>query len=261
MEQTTNTIGFFNLKNAGDNAVVRILYSSTEQITKVTAHRIANATKTKLVKCLGTEGAGCPCCQANIPAETRLVIHLWDYTDNSEKIWERTANAKFLQSLSEIEQAWGNLCDIPVKITRDSVEFPTYSVTVMPANAYPMPTNVELNKDCSFRLGMYRSADELKQALATGVVPPHVKKQPTQTSNQPYRAPQAQQTYQRPVQTPPTQSQTTYNAQTANAGVNYHPKQEPIVSVPHAAPATAFQQPVNVQPTPNADIYAEDLPF
>lgn len=261
MEQTTNTIGFFNLKNAGDNAVVRILYSSTEQITKVIAHRIANATKTKLVKCLGTEGAGCPCCQANIPAETRLVIHLWDYTDNSEKIWERTANAKFLQSLSEIEQAWGNLCDVPVKITRDSVEFPTYSVTVMPANAYPMPINVELNKDCSFRLGMYRSADELKQALATGVVPPHVKKQPTQPVNQPYRASQTQQTCQRPVQTPPTQSQTAYKAQTANTGVNYTTKQEPVVSIPKAASAQSFQQPVNVQPTPNADIYAEDLPF
>ena len=131
----------------------------------------------------------------------------------------------------------------------------------MPANAYPMPVNVELNKDCSFRLGMYRSADELKQALATGVVPPHVKKPQTQPANQPYRASQTQQTYQRPVQTPPTQSQTAYKAQTANTGVNYPPKQEPVVSIPQAAPATAFQQPVNVQPTPNADIYAEDLPF
>lgn len=184
MEAQRNSIEIFSLTQAAQSANVRILFTTTGGITKIPTHRIKNGDKTKRVKCLGAAGDGCPCCKAGVPVENRLIVHLWDYTDNKEKVWDRTDNAKFLQSLADVEQMWGNLCDVPVRITRDSQDFPTYSVAVLPAQQFPAPQGIEINKDCSFRFGMYRSKEELEQALATGVVPPHVKKPSvTQTTN------------------------------------------------------------------------------
>lgn len=257
-----SSIEFFDLATAGQSANVRLLYTTTQSLTSVITHRINNAGKTKRVKCLGEN---CPCCKAGIPQETRLVLHLYDYTDGKEKIWNRTNNQKFVQAIADIEQSWGNLCDIPLRITRESQEFPTYAVTPLPPQQFPKIEGLEINKDCSFRMGLYRSASELEEALRTGVVPPHVKNPPMSVPGAGY------------TQTPYAPQPTTpaYTAPQQNAGVNYHqqtqtaPAANPYAS--YAPQASAPAQPQQTQAytasqTPVPNIYSEtptddDLPF
>jgi len=263
MEQT-NSLEIFNLQQAGQSADVRILFTTTNGITKVPTHRIKNGDKTKRVKCLGTTGDGCPCCKAGVPVENRLIVHLYDYTDGKEKVWDRTDNARFLQSLVDVEQMWGNLCDVPVRITRDSQDFPTYSVAVLPAQQFPPVQGMEIGKDCSFRFGFYRSKEELDEALRTGVVPPHVKKPkvdnmtpPPQYGSRPATTPYNAQSVSTPNYTAPTYSAPTQPIQTPPASN----------SAPAVAPTYATSaQSSTYTPSADANIYAEslddeDLPF
>lgn len=174
-----NNIEFFNLNHDGDNAIVRILNTTVDEIEVKGIHYIDLQGKKKAVACLG-EG-NCPLCDVNQPV-TRLCVHLWDYTDNKEKIWSRTPNQNFLNSLNEVVDSWGDLCDSVIKITRSGDNFPKYTVTVLNPNKYPLPESItkdNINEKVAYRLATYRSAEELEEYVRTGFLPDHVKKQST----------------------------------------------------------------------------------
>lgn len=175
-----NNIEFFNLNHDGDSAIVRILNTTVDEIEVKGVHFIDLQGKKKAVACLG-EG-NCPLCDVNQPV-SRLCVHLWDYTDNKEKIWNRTPNQNFLNSLNEVVDSWGDLCDSVLKITREGDNFPKYSITVLNPNKYPFPedaiTKDNINEKVSYRLATYRSAEELEEYVRTGFLPDHVKKQST----------------------------------------------------------------------------------
>ena len=174
-----NNIEFFNI-NAGESAVVRILSTTVDKIERIGIHTVelGDGTKKK-VRCLE---ANCPLCKNDQPNE-RLAVHLWDYTDNKEKVWNRTTNEKFVNLLKDVEENWGNLSECVIKITREGADFPKYSVTVQNPNKYPMPDEIkkeDIDKNVGYRCCTYRSADELAEFLKTGYLPEHVKKQPKQ---------------------------------------------------------------------------------
>lgn len=175
-----NNIEFFNLNHDGDSAVVRILNTTVDEIEVKGIHFIDLQGKKKAVACLG-EG-NCPLCDVSQPV-SRLCVHLWDYTDNKEKIWNRTPNQNFLNSLNEVVDSWGDLCDSVLKITREGDNFPKYSITVLNPKKYPFPedaiTKDNINEKVSYRLATYRSAEELEEYVRTGFLPDHVKKQST----------------------------------------------------------------------------------
>ena len=168
MEQNSTPIGYFNLKNAGDTAVVRLLHSSVSTIEKSMTHWMDVSGKRKCFKCAGD---GCPLCANGIQSDERIYIHLFDYTDNKEKIWSRTD--KIIEKLRSVENDWGNLSDCVVRITRESGQFPSYTVSVLNANLYA-PVNKELvDKKIAYRCYITRSVSELTQFLSTGVLPAH----------------------------------------------------------------------------------------
>jgi hypothetical protein len=172
-----NNIEFFNLRHDGESAIVRILNTDVNEIEVKGIHYIDLQGKKKAVACLG-EG-NCPLCDVNQPVQ-RLCVHLWDYTDNKEKIWSRTPNQNFLNSLSDVVDSWGDLCDSVVKITRNGDNFPKYTITVLNPNKYPFPdslTKDSINEKVAYRLATYRSAEELEEFVRTGFLPDHVKKQ------------------------------------------------------------------------------------
>ena len=174
-----NNIEFFNLRHDGESAIVRILNTTVDEIEVKGIHYIDLQGKKKAVSCLG-EG-NCPLCDVNQPV-TRLCVHLWDYTDNKEKIWSRTPNQNFLNSLNDVVDSWGDLCDSVVKITRSGDNFPKYTVTVLNPKKYPFPdslTKDSINEKVAYRLATYRSAEELEEFVKTGFLPDHVKKQST----------------------------------------------------------------------------------
>ena len=174
---SSNNIEFFNLVD-GQSAVIRILATSVSKIERVAVHTIdTNNQGRKKVKCLGKDK--CPLCKEFGEGNIRLVVHLWDYTDNKEKIWNRTANEKFINLLKDVEENWGNLSECVVKITREGNDFPNYTMTVQNPNKYPFPseiTNEDVDASVGYRICTYRSADELEKYLDTGVLPDHVKK-------------------------------------------------------------------------------------
>lgn len=171
--ETNNNLGEFKLGRKGDSAKVRLLHSSVETIESGAIHWVEQRDgKKKCVKCLDTN---CPLCEAGNQRTPRVYIHLFDYTDNTEKVWSRTD--KILKNFEDIYNNWGNLSQCVLQITRDSDDFPTYSVIPVNAAMYA-PVNTELvDIKVAYRRYMTRSADELKQFLAEGIMPPHEKKQ------------------------------------------------------------------------------------
>lgn len=174
-----NQLEFFNLFKDGDNAIIRILNTVVDKIETKAVHKINVNGKNKIVPCFGN--GNCPLCESINDmegieeAKTRLYVHLWDYTDNKEKVWNRTPNENFLNSLRGIEESWGNLCDCVFKITRKGDNFPKYELLIINPNKYPMPAGVEVDANIAYRFSSYRSAEELEEYVKTGFLPDHVK--------------------------------------------------------------------------------------
>lgn len=170
MENTL--LGFFNLPMKDSQANVRLLHTSVSTIEHQNIHLLQVGDKKKSVKCVGQN---CPMCANGIQVNDRIYIHLWDYTDNKEKVWSRTD--KILTQLQEIENAWGDLSEIILNIRREADQFPTYAVNVIPAKNFTSVPKELVDQKISFRCYMTRSEDELNEFFRTGVMPEHKKKE------------------------------------------------------------------------------------
>ena len=172
----------FKLKKAGDSAVVRLCYSSVEKFETMATHWLQYGDTWKHVKCLGDNQA-CNACKAGVRRDENLYLYLYDYTDNTYKVWQRTPNRKFIDSIHEIEKTWGNLNTLAIKITRDSDEFPTYTVAVQPPQNYPIPKDFPIDKNIAYRFASNRSSDDIQAFLTTGVMPPKPPKNDSGTTS------------------------------------------------------------------------------
>lgn len=171
----------FNLAKAGDNAIVRLLHKSISTIESADSHWVTQKDGSKrCVKCIGEN---CPLCKVDentgsprYRKDHKVYIHLYDYTDNKEKVWVRTD--KILPSFESLEKDWGDLSALVLKITRDTDDFPKYSVQIMPPQNYKQVSN-ETNTDIKLAYMNYmtRSLEELNEFVKTGVIPPHKKKE------------------------------------------------------------------------------------
>lgn len=236
---------YFNLREAGDTAVVRILHSGVHTIEIKNVHTIMEGTKRRIVNCTGQ---GCPICASNNAPYERAYIHLWDYTDNKEKIWARTV--KILEQFDQIAKSWGNLSNCVLQITRKTKEFPTYDVIPVNPQAYPVP-NATVDEKVAYRCYNTRSAEELAEFIRTGILPAHIKKDnnngavPKSTYNQNNGfAPQFT-----PQFAPPIMPQVNPFAQTPeppkqyNESVQYTPSPNPFATTttnPFNPPANSF---------------------
>lgn len=174
-----NDIKYFNLNKKDDSAIVRILHSSVKNIEYAQIHRVTIDGKNKNIKCIREN---CPLCNSNgSEANTKIYIHLFDYTDNCEKVWVRTD--KIINQLKEIEENWGNLSECVLKITRETDDFPKYNVIPVNAAKYAQVNKELINEKIAYRFYMTRSKDELNEYLKTGVMPPHKKKENTSSNS------------------------------------------------------------------------------
>lgn len=162
-----NNIMYFNLNKKDDNAVVKLLHSGVKTIEKVPIHFTEIEGKKKTVKCCGN---GCPMCARGISVSDRIFIHLFDYTDNTEKVWSRTD--KILPQLEEIEKSGWALNDCVLSITRLSDDFPKYSVTNVNPAKY-QNVNIPIDEKIAYRFYLSRSAEEMNEYYSTGTLPAH----------------------------------------------------------------------------------------
>lgn len=162
----------FKLAKAGDTATVRFLHTSVNTIEKVFTHWVQKGETWKHFKCIGEN---CPACLSGNQAKERAYIRLFNYDTNEIEVWDRTANNKFLNSLLDVEQEWGALNATAIKITRDSDDFPTYTLSPCPPNKYTIP-NAEVDEKIAYRMVGSRSAEDIKTFLTTGIMPPKPQK-------------------------------------------------------------------------------------
>lgn len=167
-----NRIEYFNLRNDGDMAIVRMLHTSTGTIESAKIHWIDVQGKKKNIRCCGE---GCPMCGANPtqPPIDRIFIHLLDYTDGGkEKVWSRTD--KILSQLTDISNNWGGLVNCVLQIKRVGLSFPKYEINVVNPTQYPpVPSQEMVDKKVAFMFYLTRSVQEMMQFYATGVLPAH----------------------------------------------------------------------------------------
>lgn len=157
---------FFNLNKDNDEAIVRLLHSSPKTIESALTHSITVGDKKKRIRC---NGGDCLLCADGNEVSSRIYIHLWDYTDNKEKVWDRTE--KILPQLEELFEAWNPLHSAVVKIKRIGNEFPKYDITPMNPAGYAEVDKNLIDQQLAYRYSMKRSNNEIQTFLETGTFP------------------------------------------------------------------------------------------
>lgn len=188
---------FFKL-GKGESAIIKILHTSIDTIPLVKVHTVPNRVNGSIynipVKCNAVDGKECALCASYPKMEYIRVLTLYDFRDGNTKVFKTTSKA-LMAGIDEAIKEWGTkLNDLTFKISRESNEFGTYGIAVVPSTKYTMTTapEVEVDTDTTYRLGLYRTNDEMKEYLKTGVMPKHQKSEGAGTfvgSNVDYFAP------------------------------------------------------------------------
>lgn len=255
-----NDIGFFNLKNHGDEAIVRIMHDSSDDFDIIGVHSIQMGNRYPNVECLRNPNDPvdvCPLCKSGAKFSYKFFVHMIQYTTDATGnvtakpvVWERSAK-QMGQKLVTMIQEYGPLSDMIFKIRRNGAAGDlktTYEIMLANPNVYrpelyPRNDAAFANYNVAGRHVMAKSADDMITYLNTGsfpakennTSPAYDNNQPTQT-----QAPQAQ--VAQPQVVPPTYAQPPMNQTAApvNGPVNRMPwESAPATNAPNTgAPAT-----------------------
>lgn len=143
-----NRIGYFSLKNHGDEAIIRIMHDSTDSFEIVSTHQIEVNGKYRRINCARTPFEpvdNCPICATGKNAQQRFYMHLIQYSKNEAgqivaepKIWERPVS--FATTIKNLITNYGPLSESIFKIHRNGAARAmdtTYDIMYMPPNQFP----------------------------------------------------------------------------------------------------------------------------
>ena len=270
--QSSVKVGFFKLKDDGDEALVRINVKSVEDLQFASVHQLGASTKWMKIGChnaIGAYGGSCPLCAAVAAGNTSIgkaakkvyVQMLVAYRDKVTGtfsapipvIWERPAG--FSREIANKLRDYGNLREVLLKITRNGKAGDmqtTYSIDyAVPAVFKPelIPTDFSAFDNFNIAKHSYweKSIDEINTFLTTGAFPEVVRQEatqqmvtstPTVAQGVPYVAPAA-------APNPVVYQQVTQAAPQPAAPVQPQAFPQPQVvtsPAPAAAPAAPTQQ-------------------
>lgn len=127
-EQSGSEVGFFSLKNDGDEAVVRILHNSSADFDIIAAHPIKVGEYFRKAACLRNPGEAtekCPLCAAGTKLQYRMFVHMIQYAKDEAGnitakpvVWDRSAK-DMSQKLVTMIQEYGPLSDCVFKVRRN----------------------------------------------------------------------------------------------------------------------------------------------
>lgn len=174
-------VGYFALKNNGEEAVVRIMHDSVADFDMLVVHPVMIAGKRRNINCLRSPYepiSNCPFCAAEKQLRSKIYIHLIEYTRNQDgtvtatpKLWERSAS--YATTLKNLIDTYGALSNNIFKIKRNGAAGSmdtTYDVLYMPPTNFPESVyvkDVELFKDVE-ALGtavLNRTAEQMQKML------------------------------------------------------------------------------------------------
>ena len=119
-------VGYFSLRDDGDEAIVRFVYNDPSEFEVYTVHPVTIDGKFRKVNCINDLRLGvhsCPLCAAGVQLQQRFYIRLIEYTRDENgnivpqaRIWERPAS--YMQILTNLFTEYGPLCDNVFKVKR-----------------------------------------------------------------------------------------------------------------------------------------------
>ena len=120
-------VGYFSLKNDKDQAVVRIMVDSPEQLKIMAIHRVTVGGRLRAVNCMRNPSDpvdNCPFCAADKRLEYRVYIPIIEYTRDDQgkivpraRMWERSA--LYADTITNLINNYGPLSDNIFKIVRN----------------------------------------------------------------------------------------------------------------------------------------------
>lgn len=122
-----NSVGFFSLKNDGDEAIVRIMHDSVEDFDLLTTHPITLGGKYRSISCIREPREAvdnCPLCKAGTKIQSKIFIHMIQYVTNAQGqieakpvVWERSF--AYATKLKNDIDEYGPLSNCIFKIRRN----------------------------------------------------------------------------------------------------------------------------------------------
>lgn len=202
------SVGFFSLKNDGDEAIVRIMCDSMSDLEIMTVHPItlgASSFPNRQVNCLRDPRDPmdlCPLCAAGESVKQKVFIRMLQYDPATKQpkavVWDRVASV-FAPMIKSYLDNYGPLSHIMCKIIRHGTGKQTKydivpNINPQEYNETNYPIDYEAFKDFKVlgRMVMDKNAEEIMQFMRTGAFPETSNQQTT--SQQQY----TQQTYQQP---------------------------------------------------------------
>ena len=211
-------VGFFSLKNNGDEAIVRFMYESTNDFEILSYHTVQVGDRTRKINCVREAHeavSACPLCSRGENTVTRFFIKLIQYVPDENggivavpKVWERSIS--YAKTLSDLMNEYGPLKNNLFKIKRNGAagsRDTKYSIMyaspqVYPVETYPYTGNELADFSVLGNLITNPTVDELNKFVVTGVFPGVEQSQTSSGFAQQQASQFTQQTY-----TPPTLQQ------------------------------------------------------
>lgn len=150
-------VGFFGLRDDGDEAIVRILHDTPATFDIVAVHQYPVDGRVRNINCIRDPRDPvdkCPLCEAGEPLRYRFFIHLLEYSKDDQgnivatpKVWERSL--KFADTIKDYCSEYAPLSNFIFKIKRVGKKGSTDTkYNIIPAN--PSVYIPEMYpKDCS----------------------------------------------------------------------------------------------------------------
>lgn len=116
---SSSNSNFFQLKEDGEKAKVRIMYRGASDIEGVAVHEVQLGDKKRYVNCLRnyTDPIDmCPLCKANYKVIAKVFVPLFDEASGEPKVWER--GKKFFGKLTDLCGRYDNLVSQVFEIVR-----------------------------------------------------------------------------------------------------------------------------------------------
>ena len=116
--------GFFQLRDDGEQAQVRFMYESIDDVEGLSVHQVKDSNDKKhYVNCLREYNEPrdvCPFCAANMPVYAKLFIPLYDVASGQTKTWER--GKKFFSKMSSLCSRYPSLVSHLFTIERNGAK-------------------------------------------------------------------------------------------------------------------------------------------
>ena len=192
------TVGFFSLKNDGDEAIVRIICDSMSDLEIMTVHPItvgASSFPNRQVNCIRDPRDPldmCPLCAAGEKVKQKIFIRMLQYDPVTKEakpvVWDRVASI-FAPRIKSFLDNYGPLSHIMCKIIRHGTGKNTVydivpNINPQEYNETNYPIVPDAFKDFSVlgRMVMDKNAEEIMQFMRTGSFPDNKQAQNNQNS-------------------------------------------------------------------------------